>query len=147
MLKTVLTGLAVLILGVFLYVGYNSYAARHTSSDEVYTGASVTPQAESRPQASTGLPAMPTTGQASGGTEVTEQGAATAGGVAPPATDTVAANPPNGMTFGGSGRYQLYRQGNLTWRLNTENGETCVIFATEEEWRKPQVYRAGCRGK
>ena len=48
------------------------------------------------------------------------------------------------MTFSGSGRYQLYRQGNITWRLDTETGKSCVIFATDEEWRKPRVYRAGC---
>ena len=53
-------------------------------------------------------------------------------------------NPPNGMLFGGSGRFQLYRQGNLTWRLDTETGKTCIIFATNEEWKKPQVYRTGC---
>ena len=65
----------------------------------------------------------------------------------PPAADSVAPNPPNGMTFGGSGHYQLYRQGDLTWRLNTDTGDTCVIFATDEEWHKPKVYKAGCRGK
>jgi hypothetical protein len=48
------------------------------------------------------------------------------------------------MTFSGSGRYQLYRQGNITWRLDTETGKSCVIFATDEEWRKPRVYHAGC---
>jgi hypothetical protein len=61
-----------------------------------------------------------------------------------PGSDTISPNPPNGMTFTGSGRYQLYRQGNITWRLDTDTGRTCVIFATEEEWKKPQVYRAGC---
>jgi hypothetical protein len=58
--------------------------------------------------------------------------------------DTISANPPNGTVFAGSGRYQLYRQGDLTWRLNTETGQTCIIFATDDEWRKPKVYRAGC---
>lgn len=61
-----------------------------------------------------------------------------------PAGDTISPNPPNGMVFAGSGRYQLYRQGNITWRLDTETGRSCVIFATDEEWRKPRVYRAGC---
>ena len=45
-------------------------------------------------------------------------------------------NPPNGVVFAGKGKYQLYRQGNLTWRLNTETGQTCIIFATDEEWKK-----------
>ena len=56
----------------------------------------------------------------------------------------ISANPPNGTVFAGRGKYQLYRQGDLTWRLNTETGQTCIIFATDDEWRKPRVYRAGC---
>jgi cytoskeletal protein RodZ len=61
-----------------------------------------------------------------------------------PATDTISANPPNGMKFAGQGKYQVYRQGNITWRLNTETGQTCVLFATDEEWKKPRVYHSGC---
>jgi hypothetical protein len=61
-----------------------------------------------------------------------------------PTSDTISPNPPNGMTFSGSGRYQLYRQGNLTWRLDTETGRSCVLFATDEEWKKSRVYKAGC---
>jgi hypothetical protein len=60
------------------------------------------------------------------------------------ARDTISPNPPNGMVFSGSGHYQLYRQGNLTWRLNTDSGQSCVLFATDAEWKKPRVYRAGC---
>jgi hypothetical protein len=65
----------------------------------------------------------------------------------PPAADTIERNPPNGMVFAGTGRYQVYRQGDLTWRLNTENGQACIIFATDSEWRKARVYRNGCNGK
>jgi hypothetical protein len=61
--------------------------------------------------------------------------------------DSIEPNPPNGVVFAGKGKYQLYRQGNLTWRLNTETGQTCVIFATDEEWKKRKVYRAGCAGR
>lgn len=61
-----------------------------------------------------------------------------------PATDSISANPTNGMTFTGSGKYQVYRQGNLTWRVDTETGRTCILFATMEEWRKPIVYQHGC---
>ncbi|HEX4650261.1 MAG TPA: hypothetical protein VH250_02040 [Granulicella sp.] len=64
-----------------------------------------------------------------------------------PATDTIKANPPNGMVFAGSGRFQVYRQGDLTWRLDTNTGQTCVLFATNAEWRKPQVYRHGCNSR
>jgi hypothetical protein len=61
-----------------------------------------------------------------------------------PTSDSIPANPPDGMKFAGTGRYQLYRQGNLTWRLDTDNGRTCIIFATDEEWAKPRVYHQGC---
>ena len=150
MLRTVLIGLGVLVLGVFAYVGYNSYAVnRKGVGDDLYTGANVNPSAEGKAAGGgAAFPATPVTGADPGGNaEVTAQGAPTAGGVTAPATDSVAANPPNGMTFGGSGHYQLYRQGDLTWRLNTDTGDTCVIFATDEEWHKPKVYKAGCRGK
>ena len=61
-----------------------------------------------------------------------------------PAGDTISPNPTNGMVFAGRGKYQVYRQGNITWRLNTETGQSCVLFATDEEWKKPRVYHAGC---
>lgn len=64
--------------------------------------------------------------------------------VAIPVTDTIPPNPPNGMVFSGSGPFQLYRQGNLTWRLDTESGKSCILFATDAEWRKPRVYQQGC---
>jgi hypothetical protein len=65
-------------------------------------------------------------------------------GTVVPAKDTVAPNPPNGLAFGGTGRFQWYRQDNLTWRVDTNNGEACIAFATMEEWRKPIVYSHGC---
>jgi hypothetical protein len=61
-----------------------------------------------------------------------------------PASDTIAPNAPNGLAFGGTGKYQWYRQGNLTWRIDTANGMSCIAFATMEEWRKPIVYTHGC---
>jgi cytoskeletal protein RodZ len=61
-----------------------------------------------------------------------------------PATDSISPNPANGMAFTGSGKFQVYRQGNLTWRVDTETGHTCILFATMEEWRKPIVYQHGC---
>lgn len=63
---------------------------------------------------------------------------------APPASDSIPRNPPNGMTFAGTGKYQLYRQGDITWRLNTDTGEACILFATDAEWRQPRVYQHGC---
>lgn len=61
-----------------------------------------------------------------------------------PATDSQAPDAPNGVAFSGSGRFQIYRQGNLTWRVNTDDGSSCILFATNEEWRKPIVYNHGC---
>ena len=48
------------------------------------------------------------------------------------------------MVFAGSGKYQLYRQGDITWRVNTDTGDACILFATDAQWRKPQVYSHGC---
>jgi len=62
-----------------------------------------------------------------------------------PASDTIDRQPPNGMVFAGTGKIQVYRQGNITWRINTDTGAACVLFATNREWRKPQVYNNGCR--
>ena len=61
-----------------------------------------------------------------------------------PAAETISRNPPNGLVAAGTGRFQLYRQGDLTFRLNTESGESCVLFASEAMWRNPLVYEHGC---
>lgn len=69
MLRTVLVGLCVLVLGVFLYVGYNSYAVgRRSAHDEVYTGANTAPAVEPKsPAGSAALfPATPVTGPETG---------------------------------------------------------------------------------
>ena len=62
----------------------------------------------------------------------------------PPSHDTISRDPPNGMIFGGTGKYQLYRQGDITWRLNTDTGFACVLFATDAQWSKPRVFEHGC---
>ena len=61
-----------------------------------------------------------------------------------PTSDSIPRNPPNGLAFAGSGKFQLYRQGDITWRLNTQTGETCILFATDAQWRLHRVYQAGC---
>jgi hypothetical protein len=50
------------------------------------------------------------------------------------------------MIFAGTGKYQLYRQGDLTWRLNTDTDKACILFATNAEWRKPKVFEHGRGG-
>jgi hypothetical protein len=61
-----------------------------------------------------------------------------------PAAQTISRNPPNGVVTAGSGKFELYRQGDLTFRLNTETGDACVLFATQAEWSKNIVYDHGC---
>jgi len=64
-----------------------------------------------------------------------------------PAAQTFSRNPPNGIVTAGSGKFELYRQGDLTFRLNTETGDACVLFATQSEWSKNIVYSHGCNGR
>ncbi len=159
-----------LVLALFVYVGYNSYDSKRAgTSGEVYSnGVRRSPVSDTKVQASedtivypsasdtvaaaqpaqTGSAAelgqaVSTGSQGTAGQAQVMQNQQPASGVVP-ASDTISPNPPNGMTFSGSGRYQLYRQGNITWRLDTETGKSCVLFATDEEWGKPRVYRASC---
>ena len=61
-----------------------------------------------------------------------------------PASERISRNPRNGLLASGRGKFELYRQGDLTFRLNTESGESCVLFASEAMWRNPLVYEHGC---
>jgi hypothetical protein len=61
-----------------------------------------------------------------------------------PAHDTLPANAPNELHFSGSGNYQWYRQGNLTYRVDTVSGRSCIAYATLDEWRKQIVSSHGC---
>jgi len=173
MTKRVIVLVLVLLLALFVYVGYHSYDSKRVGKDgEVYSNGSLRrgeQQAEKASDADTivypnpnsaaaGTPASGTTtaqpqyqGQSPPTPPINEKNAAgqVTQGLEPaatnaPASDTISPNPPNGMVFSGTGLCQLYRQGNITWRLDTDTGRACVIFATDEEWKKPRVYRAGC---
>jgi hypothetical protein len=61
-----------------------------------------------------------------------------------PASETITRNSSHGIVAAGSGKFELYRQGDLTFRLNTETGDACVLFATEAQWGKSIVYDHGC---
>ena len=85
----------------------------------------------------------------------TPQPGATPAGIAPntyggansygaPVTDSQSPNAANGMRFAGSGSYLVYRQGDITYRLDTATGQSCVIYATMEQWRRPIVMSHGC---
>jgi hypothetical protein len=161
--RRVLVIVLLVVVALLAYAGYSSYDSRRAgASGQVFSNdstperprvKSTTPSANPTPSqepetivypsttpAATTAPAVASTGPAAN--QVT-QGQQSAPATAP-ASDTISPNPPNGMTFAGSGRYQLYRQGNITWRLDTETGRSCIIFATDEEWKKPRVYKAGC---
>jgi hypothetical protein len=145
----------VVVVGLFAYFGYNSYDAKRAGlSGDVFSSEAAGGKTKLEPLSPAGSPSSGQTvtyaapaGQAIQTVPVTPEtvqngGETTQGEVA--SGDTISANPPNGTVFAGRGKYQLYRQGDLTWRLNTETGQTCIIFATDDEWRKPRVYRAGC---
>ena len=83
---------------------------------------------------------VPTTGQP----DATPAGIPPAVAAGLPVADSVPANPSNGARFAGSGSYQWYRQGNLTWRVDTTTGRSCIVYATMEEWRKQIVMSHGC---
>jgi hypothetical protein len=149
--------ISLLLIGIFglTYLGY-----RHWSENRAMATGDVFPDPMDRsavpaptqpappivyPPAKSSVAALPA---AAGQTPLPPQGqrvtAAPSEAAAGPVADTISPNPPNGMAFAGSGRFQVYRQGGLTWRVDTDTGQTCVLFATNAEWRKPQVYRHGC---
>lgn len=130
-----------LVLGLFLYLGYTSYDSKRAGvNGDVYP---VTGKAKPEPVVTTPATEQPqVSAPPADSAQTTQVAPETAqGGIG---VDTVNPNPPKGMVFAGSGRYQLYRQGNITWRLDTATGKTCVVLATDEEWKKPKVYRNGC---
>jgi hypothetical protein len=97
---------------------------------------------------SPGTPATPPAGQKSQPAQSTAPSPSTtpAGNAAltPPTADSILRDPPSGAVFAGKGKFQLYRQGDITWRLDTDSGTACILFATDTQWRKPQVYSHGC---
>ena len=166
MVRRVLIIAAVLIVAGFVYLGYTNYDANRAGlNGDVYSvdgPESKTPESKldakkstapvSAPEYTVTKPASarPTPPPSQEGPvapspdQTTQPGTTASAASAPPATDTIQPNPPNGMVFSGTGHFQLYRQGNLTWRLNTDTGQSCILFATNEEWKKPRVRRAGC---
>lgn len=116
------------------------------------TGAPAAPVGVSGATSSTAAPATPaapTAHAVTGNTGSTAAGVlqsmhATPAPAAAPAADSQPELAPTGVRFGGSGKFQWYRQGNITWRIDTQSGATCIAFATMEEWKKPIVYSHGC---
>lgn len=44
------------------------------------------------------------------------------------------------------GRYQIYRSGFRTWRLDSSTGMTCILLTSEDDWKKPNTAAQGCEG-
>ena len=140
----------VLAVGAWYRFWYKPHSVEHsmidgdTSSPDGSAPASDTPASQSQetPEARKVQASVSAGSSPAGGTTPPVRSAADA--IKPPAGDTISPNPPNGMIFAGTGHFQVYRQGNLTWRVNTDNGEACILFATDSEWRKPRVYEHGC---
>lgn len=42
------------------------------------------------------------------------------------------------------GRYQLYRNGYRTWRLDSSTGATCILLTTEEDWKNADTSSQSC---
>ncbi len=141
MARRIILGLVVAGILALIYVGYKNWSLRQAMLSGQVTGG---PEPEeAAPQA-----APPATANAAGeqrtATARTPPVATTKQPAEVPTGDTISPQPPNGTVFAGTGRFQVYRQGNLTWRLDTDTGRTCILFATDEEWRKPRVYQNGC---
>jgi hypothetical protein len=138
-----------MIVAVFIFgtVWYSHRARTHAVNSgkaSVREQASDTIKPETPVTASGNQPAQ-TLGPGAANAADTQAGAQPQGSaVKPPVADSIRRNPPNGMIFAGTGKYQLYRQGDLTWRVNTDTGDACVLFATDAQWRKQQVYSHGC---
>jgi hypothetical protein len=151
MARRILYVLVVVAVIVLAYLGYTRWSQNHAmasgdvygdagSSDPTADGASVKPAAVQAPVQPATYPAAKT----ASATQPAVSQAAVPQSASAPSTDSINPNPPNGAVFAGTGRYQVYRQGNLTWRLDTNTGRTCVLLATNEEWKKAEVYRWGC---
>jgi hypothetical protein len=154
MAKRIIWIIAAVIVGVVFYAGYRTFdAGRALSSGDVRRENSNSTESTTPATITTPTPApsptivypAPNEPGGSGGVNQTEPVGTS--GQTPPPGDTLNPNPPEGERFGGSGIYQLYRQGNITYRLNTETGVSCIIFATKEEWAKPLVQKHACPKK
>ena len=159
MVKRIIWIVVALVVIGFVYLGYRTYdAGRALTSGDVQTEnshstKSTTPAATPTTPPPNQTIVYPAPNEPGGGavTEPSSSAApsatSTTPGQIPPPGDSLNPNPPENLRFGGSGRYQLYRQGNLTYRLDTDTGQSCIIYATDDEWKKPRVLRNACTKK
>lgn len=133
------------VVAVVVVVGFIFWLKQHRAATDIANGEifsnDLTPGSRTRSGDVTPAMAKPNPSNPASVQTVTN---ADGSSIVIPSNDSQAPNAPEGARFSGTGKYQVYRQGNLTWRVNTENGESCILFATEEEWRKPIVFNHGC---
>jgi hypothetical protein len=134
-------GIIAILVGLALGISWYIHRAktRAMNSGEVFVREQPGDNAKPQPNATPTTPPSPPQEIATTGPPQTQQP-----GLEIPTSDTISRNPPNGMAFAGSGKYQLYRQGDITWRLDTDTGWACVLFATDTQWSKARVYQSGC---
>ena len=41
-------------------------------------------------------------------------------------------------------KYQIYKSGWRTWRLDTVTGSTCILLTSDDDWKKPETAAQGC---
>jgi hypothetical protein len=41
-------------------------------------------------------------------------------------------------------RYQTFTSGTKTWRLDTVKGVSCILLATDQDWKNPATKRQNC---
>jgi len=134
---------AVIILGAFWFIHWSNTRALSNSD------ARATQQPDHKTKAEPSAPVPANQPDASTQPTKPQEAASNTGRPggsisALPASETITRNSPNGIAVAGSGKFQLYRQGDMTFRMNTETGQACVLFATDAQWRKPLVYDHGC---
>ena len=61
-----------------------------------------------------------------------------------PTSEPITRTPQSALMPVSTGKFQLYRQGDITYRINAQTGAACVLFATQAQWQKPIVYQNGC---
>jgi hypothetical protein len=138
-------GIIAIIAGLSLAVSWYIHRARIRALNSGDVFVRDMPADKANPRATAPTPGQHTQPQPAAAPQSTPPTIASSQPVAPiPASDSIPRNPPNGMLYAGGGKFQLYRQGDITWRLNTETGQACILFATEAQWSRTRVYQHGC---
>lgn len=132
--------IAAVAVGVVWYFHWSR--TRAMNSGAVHVREQPTETAKAAPEAPSA--AQPTQAQDQSSVPEMQTGQDRAEVVTLPASETLSRNPPDRTILAGTGRFELYRQGDITWRMDTATGQACVLFATEAMWRRSLVYEHGC---